>query len=1070
MSDLVSAPDFVLLRHPLLPLEQFEAWCQSADREQYILAQYEQAWLDEALYVSSPSLHARLQELRAGVGELHEHPSERRKFLASLARFLSRAAYRCTPFGLFAQVQLGRVGATAPAEGETAPALRRGIHLDSGVEAWLIETALQDRSWRELLKWQISNTAFQSGAHLNYVDWVYQANRQRSYRAVEVSFDEALSLVLEAAQSPRPFVELCEALVRRLDVEAEEAGDYLHQLIDRRLLLPCLAPTASTACSLDLALAQSPDHPVLAPIREIQQQLHSLRHAADQRQSLVPQYQVLRARIEAQIGAEDLSRGVLQIDTLDARPAPVDAQQLQALLGRIQLLMRHTARPAGALQSYKRLFRERFEDREVNLAYALHPELGLAYPNRGPLVSPLLDGLRLGAPAEADSSGAPGGLLPLERLLLSRLFGQGAQGACIALTEADLQALPSPPALTLPEGGFAQLSVLPSPPGVAPKFELRGLGGRNGLELIARFCHLSPELSEAAAHYAREHRDEHPDCIYAEIIHHPQDRLLNILRRPSLATHELVYAGSSDKPREQQLWLSDLSIQLLGDRFVLRERRSGRRVIPRLSSAHNYHARQLGAYEFLAGLQDDDGPWLGFSWPAAVQHLPQLPRVELDGLVLARARWLLDAAQIAALNQAAVSDGLRAWWQAMGLPRYVTWDQHDNHLPVDLDNPASVGLLLDDIIKLPQATLHECLALNAASEHGCMAQHSQEWVLPLRRRPTPPLPAPAAESAAAAPPASPPSPVPWNPERCHLQGEGERHPALEEWAYLRLYTGAGYADRVLREWVAPRLRQARAEGLLSGWFFVRYQDSFEHLRLRVKGRDRAALIAVHAQLLAGLADAQRQGLLWRVQGDDYVPELARYGGRVGLSLSEQLFGIDSDDALCLLDLEAATEGQAESAPPRWLYALASLDSYARQLSPDPVQREALLEQLARQFLHEQAGAQGRSAALVAIGSRFREFRRELDALQRGLGSLGEWQQQLARSEHSRAPWLAALHAHLPSLPARQAEVVLHSLLHMHCNRLAPSEPRRHETLLYDFARRLERARQARKPAAPMGAA
>ncbi len=1062
MSDLVSAPDFVLLRHPLLPLAQFEAWCQSADRERYVLEQYEHPWLDEALYVSSPSLHARLQELRAGQGELHEHPSERRKFLASLARFLSRAAYRCTPFGLFAQVQLGHIGVPAPAGAEPAPALRRGIHLDSGVEAWLIETALRDPSWRELLTWQISNTAFQSGAHLSYVDWVYQANRQRSYRAVEVHVDEALSLVHEAAQTPTPFSALCQLLVHRLEAEAEDVRQYLHQLIDRRLLLPLLAPTACTGCSLDLTLAQSPDHPVLAPLREIQRQLYGLRRAADQGESLVPQYQALRASIEAQIGAEDLSRGVLQIDTLDARPTQVDAQQVQALVSRIELLMRHTARPASTLQTYKRLFRERFEDREVNLAYALHPELGLAYPNRGPLVSPLLDGLRLGPGGEADSAGAPSGLLPLDRLVLSRLFGQGPAGACIALTSDDLQALPPPPPLALPEGGFAQLSVLPGPPGLAPQFELRGLGGRNGLELIARFCHLSPELTAAAARYASEQRAEDPSCIYAEIIHHPQDRLLNILRRPSLATHELVYAGSSDKPREQQLWLSDLSIQLLGERFVLRERRSGRRVIPRLSSAHNYHARQLGAYEFLAGLQDEDGPWLGFSWPAAVQHLPRLPRVELDGLVLARARWLLDAAQIAALNQAVARGALGAWRQGLGLPRFVTWDQHDNHLPVDLDNPASVGLLLDDIIKLQQATLHECLALNAAEAHAAMAQHSQEWVLPLCRQP---LPRPAAE---APDPAA--APVPWNPERSHLQGEGARHPALEEWAYLRLYTGAGYADRVLRDWVAPWLSQARSEGLLSSWFFVRYQDSFEHLRLRMKGRDRAALLELHARLLAALAQAQRQGLLWRVQGDDYVPELARYGGSAGLSISEHLFCIDSDDALSLLDLEAASDAQAETAPPRWLYALASVDSYARQLSPDPVQREALLEQLARQFLHEQAGHQGRSAALVAIGSRFREFRRELDALHRGLGSLGDWQQQLARSEQRRAPWLAALQAHLPSLPARQAELVLHSLLHMHCNRLAPSEPRRHETLLYDFARRLERARQARQAAAQLGAA
>ena len=1049
MKELIAPADFALLRHPLLPLGHFQDWQRSEDPEAFILALYAQPWLEEGLYVSSPSLHARLLELRQGTGEVSRLPTERRKLIASLARFLSRAAYRCTPFGLFAQVQLARRGPAAqdrePAQG---PALQRGIHLDSGVEACLLERALQDRGWREQLSWQISNTAVRCGEHLSYVDWLYQANRQRSYRAVELVHGEALQLLLDAAQAPRGFDELNGLLCRQLEVEPGEASDFLHELIDRRLLLPQLAPTASTGCSLDQALARTCPHPALEALQDIQQQLHGLRAQADSAASLVPAYQALRERIEREIGREDLSRGVLQIDTLDPRPAWLDPHLLADLVGRLQTVMCHTARRTPLRQDYKRLFRERFEEREVNLAYALHPELGLPYPHRGSLASPLLEGLKLGAGGTGEGGGALP-MLPLERLVLSRLFAQGGHGGPIELVSADLQALGQPAEPSLPEGLYAQVARLPAAAGQPPQFELRGLGGRNGLELVARFCHLSPQLSEEAARYAREGRDELPDCLYAELIHHPQDRLLNILRRPALASHELVYAGSSDKPREQQLWLSDLSIQLVGDRFVLRELRSGRRVIPRLSSAHNYGARQLGAYEFLAGLQDEDGPWMGFAWPQAVQHLPFLPRVAYEGLILARARWLLDAAGIEALNEAAAQGCLAAWRAERGLPRFVTWDQHDNHLPVDLDNPASVALLLDEIIKLPQALLHECLALNAAEQHQAFEQHSQEWLLPLCR--------PRASRASA--PA-------WHPGREALVAEGERRPCLEEWIYLRLYAGAGYADRVLREHVAPLMREAQAQGQLSAWFFVRYQDSFEHLRLRCRARDRGALVLLHERLQASLAVARQRGLLWRVQSDDYLPELQRYGGAPGMALAEQLFTVDSDELLALLDLEAAADEAGQGAAPRWLYALASLDAYAGLLCPDAAQREALLDKLARQFLDEQAGSAGRSAALVAIGARFREFRRELEGLQKGEGSLGRWQALLADHAPARRRHLQSLQVHLATLPEAQREIVLESLLHMHCNRLAPSEPRRHETLLYDFARRLLRARQARRTTRP----
>lgn len=1057
MKELIAPAGFAVLRRPLLPLRHFQDWQRSEDPESFILSLYAQPWLEEGLYVSSPSLHARLLELRQGVGEVSRLPTERKKLVASLARFLSRAAYRCTPFGLFAQVQLATTGAheeaePAPASAPTTQALQRGIHLDSGVEACLLERALQDRGWREQLHWQISNTAVRCGEHLSYVDWIYQANRQRSYRAVELVHGEALQLLLDGAQVPQAFGTLSGLLCRQLEVEPAEAADFLHELIDRRLLQPLLAPTASPGCSLDQALARTSPHPALEALLDIQRHLQGLRAQAGSEASLVPAYQALRERIEAEIGSEDLSRGVLQIDTLDPRPARLDPALVASLVSRLQTVMALTARRTAQRQDYKRLFRERFEEREVNLAYALHPELGLPYPNRGNLASPLLEGLKLGG-AGGGEGGAALPMLPLERLVLSRLFAQGGQGEPIELSTEDLKGLGQPAEPTLPEGLYAQVARLPAPAGQAPQFELRGLGGRNGLELVARFCHLSPQLTEAAARYAREDRDEQPDCLYAELIHHPQDRLLNILRRPALASHELVYAGSSDKPREQQLWLSDLSIQLVGDRFVLRERRSGRRVIPRLSSAHNYSARQLGTYEFLAGLQDEDGPCMGFAWPQAVQHLPFLPRVACEGLILARARWLLDAPGIEALNKAAAQGSLSAWRAERGLPRFVTWDQHDNHLPVDLDNPGSVALLLDEIIKLPQALLHECLALNAAQQHQAFDQHSQEWLLPLRRP----------KRAAA-----PAQPAAWHPAREALVAEGERRPCLDDWIYLRLYTGAGYADRVLREHVAPLMREAQSQGLLKAWFVVRYQDSFEHLRLRCRARDRDTLVQLHERLQSSLAQAQRRGLLWRVQTDDYLPELQRYGGAGGLALAEQLFAVDSDELLALLDLEAEAGEAGVEAAPRWLHALASLDAYAAQLCPDPARREALLDKLARQFLEEQAGSAGRSAALVAIGARFREFRRELEGLQKGEGSLGRWLAVLALHAPRREPLLQALQVQLQTLPQAQREQVLESLLHMHCNRLAPSEPRRHETLLYDFARRLLRARQARR--APVAAA
>ncbi len=48
--------------------------------------------------------------------------------------------------------------------------------------------------------------------------------------------------------------------------------------------------------------------------------------------------------------------------------------------------------------------------------------------------------------------------------------------------------------------------------------------------------------------------------------------------------------------------MDDLHVSVQGDRIILRSARLGRRVLPRLTSAHNYEMSQ-GLYSFLGNLQ-----------------------------------------------------------------------------------------------------------------------------------------------------------------------------------------------------------------------------------------------------------------------------------------------------------------------------------------------------------------------------------------------------------------------------------------------------------------------------------
>jgi len=587
---------------------------------------------------------------------------------------------------------------------------------------------------------------------------------------------------------------------------------------------------------------------------------------------------------------------------------------------------------------------------------------------------------------------------------------------------------------------------------------LHSASGPSGARLLGRFCHADDELRRLVrAHLAAEEA-VHPDRVFAEVVHLPEGRVGNILCRPVLRSYEIPYLGRSGAPADRQLPLSDLLVSVQDERIVLRSRRLGREVVPRLTTAHNHVTRGLGVYRFLGALQSQHvSPGVTWDWGPLAQA-PFLPRVVSGRVILSRARWNLTGDDLAAFREppGETPSGLRPSGarqfaavqrlrERCRLPRYVALADGENELAVDLDNVLSLEMLAHEVRGRTYAVLVEMVpGPDELCSSGPEGAFTHQVIIPFVQPPSPrqevppPVPAQAGSAALAA----------------------RRFPPGSEWLFVKLYTGTATADQVLRR-IASVLAWALTSGGADQWFFLRYGDPDWHLRLRIHGAPNRLLHETLPLLTRVTAPLLDTGELWRLQLDTYEREVERYGGATGIRLAERVFHADSDAVLAIVR-DLTGDAGAEL---RWRVALRGVDLLFDDLGLTLEQKRDIAAAAQRGYGRE-FGVGG--AFQQEVSRRYRGERAAVEAL---LDPERDPPAELAAS-------LRALHQRSAALawPARELraaakagrltvslpELAL-SLAHLHVNRVLRSAQRAQELVIYEMLGRAYRSQAARRP-------
>jgi lantibiotic biosynthesis protein len=1040
---------FFVLRTPLLamdvlldwtagssgaPASDREAWdSRSALLRQGLAELVRRPEVREAIFVASPDLDDAVDVW------LDDPLSERGgRAERALVRYVARMCTRPTPFGLFAGCSVGSVGGVTDIRLPGLDSYRRTTRLDMEYVATLVGELERTPELRRRLTYRPNSSLYTAAGRTRYVEAVLR-DRVRRHRLVAVDSSGYLLDTLSRAGAGATAAGLAEALVDD-DITIEEATGFVEELIDAQLLVSELEPvvtgTEPTAALID-GLRGGGDGTTAAVLGDASARLHAL---DQQSPGLPPQhYRDIAGLLGGLPARVELPR-LFQVDLTK----PVDTAQLgpevvRELEAAAHLLHQLSAPPRNTpLDRFRERFVARYEDAAVPLEQALDEEVGIGFDaNLAPAAeaSPLLGGLDF--PGDAETTVPWSRTMTFLTRRLTQALRDGAQQ--IRITAEDAEGLAAADLPPLPSAFAVTASLAAASPDAFRTGDfsvlVHGVVGPSGARMLGRFCHSDPELeSQVRGHLAREAALQ-PDAIFAEIVHLPEGRIGNIMHRPVLRDHEIIYLGRSGAPLDQQIPVSDLVVSVRGNRVVLHSQRLGREVIPRLTTAHNFQARSIGTYRFLCALQNQGvHGLLTFDW-GMLAASPYLPRVVSGRVVLSRARWRLGRSDIATLDHKqphARFVAMQALRARLHLPRLAVLSDADNELTVDLDNPLMAETLAHLLRRRTEAVLVElfpspdCLWIS-----GPEGRFAGEVIVPFEAR------VPAATPRVALAPAQAQSPA------AHIPGS--------DWLFLKLYCGTSTADGLLRDLVTPLVRDARASGAVDRWFFIRYSDPDWHLRLRFHGAPdalAALLIDVSARIEPLLADAS----VSRLAVDTYRPELQRYGGVLALPLVESIFEADSDAVLDIIALLSGDEGMDA----RWRLTLRGSDMLLDDLGLSWDERRKAMRSLRDAYriehrvdatLRRQVGERFRreSASLVDLVRRSNDAASDLSpgldvlaARSARIRPLGEELRALGDAGRLVTP--------LPD--------IARSLVHMHANRLLRSAQRAQELVIYDFLDRV----------------
>ncbi|WP_027380189.1 lantibiotic dehydratase family protein [Chryseobacterium daeguense] len=646
----------------------------------------------EAIYLASPYVYQEVQQWFSGK-ELQSKQIQKLK--NTILKYYSRMSTRCTPFGLFSQVGLGRFNHTQSSAG--AAKIIRDTKLDMHFLVNLARSFERIPHIKEQLLFFPNNSIYKIGDKIRYVEFENN-NGKRDYIISSAVYSNELEKCLKFSKSGKTISELASIVISK-EITINDAEEYMAELIDNQILVSEIEPVVSGNDFLDTlisALNRINAEKEVETLLLIKSKLDTVDGTIG---NSIKQYLEIEQLIQS-LNADYEKNYLFQTDlynNVDHTLSPNWKKELKkgiSFLSKLCLLQKD-----NHFEQFKKAFNERFETQEMPLTYVLDVEVGIGYrqdvQSKG--IHPYLEDLKF--PFSAKNEYQKIELSPVHKVLNEKLQqALWENQIMIELSDEDFKGFEEN-WKDIPETISFMGEIVSE--NKQEKLFLNGGGGSTAANLLGRFCSEKSKLKNLTKIIAEKEEELNPDFILAEIIHLPEARIGNVIRRSTLRKYEIPYLGQSVLAEENQIPIDDLYISLKNGSIILRSKKLNKEVRPYLTNAHNYFSNSLPVYHFLADFHSQNRrTGLYFNWGGLEQVYHFLPRVEYRNIILSKAQWKISEMDVSALelitkDKANFLKEIKNWRNKRKIPAWIQWVKSDNKITINLENYDLVMMFVD---------------------------------------------------------------------------------------------------------------------------------------------------------------------------------------------------------------------------------------------------------------------------------------------------------------------------------------------------------------------------------------